>query len=100
MTARCTPLGVPAPGSGDVIRAWVAPLSWWGTRLRAVVEGRGNATGAAHQLVTLHEIGGDHEKYLHVACAAFRVQGEWFTPSDEFFAALRAAIDAIASSTG
>ena len=56
-------------------------------------------TGAAHQLVTLHEIAGDHEKHLHIACAAFRVQGEWFTPSDEFFAALRAAIDAIASST-
>ena len=35
-----------------------------------------------------------------LACAAFRVQGEWFTPSDEFFAALHAAIDAIASSTG
>ena len=31
------------PTGGDVIRAWVAPLSWWGARLRAVVEGRGNA---------------------------------------------------------
>lgn len=39
--ARCTRLGL-STGS-DVIRAWVAPLAWWGARLRAVVEGRGNA---------------------------------------------------------
>lgn len=52
-------------------------------------------TGAAHPLVTLRVIAGDHERYLHIACTAFRVQGEWFAPSDEFFAALRAAIDAI-----
>lgn len=31
------------PTGGDVIRAWVEPLAWWGARLRAVVEGSGNA---------------------------------------------------------
>ena len=35
MTARCSRLGLPT--GGDVIRAWVAPLSWWGARLRAVI---------------------------------------------------------------
>lgn len=38
--ARCTRLGLPT--GGDVIRAWVEPLAWWGARLRAAVAGRGN----------------------------------------------------------
>lgn len=33
MTARCNQLGVPASGSADAIRAWVAPLGYYGARL-------------------------------------------------------------------
>ena len=33
--ARYTRLGLPT--GGDVIRAWVAPLSWWGARLPAAI---------------------------------------------------------------
>ena len=33
--ARCTRLGLPT--GGDVIRAWVEPLAWWGARLRAAI---------------------------------------------------------------
>ena len=38
--ARCTRLGLPTGGA--VIAAWVNPIAWWGARLRAAVEGRGN----------------------------------------------------------
>lgn len=33
--ARCTRLGLPT--GGDVIRAWVEPLAWWGARLPAAI---------------------------------------------------------------
>jgi hypothetical protein len=50
-------------------------------------------TGTPVRLLVLHEIAGDHEKALHAACAEHRLQGEWFAPTPEFFAALMAAIE-------
>lgn len=33
--ARCTRLCLPT--GGDVVRAWVEPLAWWGARLPAAI---------------------------------------------------------------
>lgn len=52
-------------------------------------------TGCAESLSVLRTIRGDHEKVLHAACAPFRLRGEWFAPSPEFFAALGRAVESL-----
>jgi hypothetical protein len=51
--------------------------------------------GCAERLRLLHTIDGDVEKRLHGELAAFRVGGEWFTGSAEFFAALGESLEKV-----